>query len=180
MNCQQCGAEVPEGAVTCPSCKQPLAAAPPAPESMTPPPGAVPPPEGAAPPPGFVPLPGVPPGPAPGGYPMPPKRNWTPIIIGIVVGVLVIVGIVLVLVFTVGKGGGGVEGTYKGPDGTIELMSGNKCKVTVSGMSLDGTYSVNGDKVVLKLSVSGVDMPDLTGTLSGDTLKMAGAKYVKQ
>jgi len=74
-----------------------------------------------------------------------------------------------------GCGGGGLNGDYGGPNciyQKVSFKSGGKMSFSVFGMEMPGTYSVEGDKVV----VQSPDGRGLVFTRKGDTLDggMAG------
>ena len=107
----------------------------------------------AAPPPA-APLPGYPVQPQAAAG---PRRNKTPIIIGLAALAVVIIVVVVILVFTLG-GDGGVAGTYSNtegwshdrlqlkPDGTFTFSEDISIPV-------EGTYEVNGNKLIMHMKM---------------------------
>ncbi|MFA5676380.1 MAG: zinc ribbon domain-containing protein [Christensenellales bacterium] len=114
----------------------------------------------------------------------PAKKSNKGLIIGLVAGAAVI-AIVLILVLVILPGGSSaVIGKWYDADGygTIEFLSGGKCKKSTMGFEFDATYTFDAGSGKGKITMSFMGMTETTGfTLEDDNVLSAedGTKYTK-
>ena len=176
MFCSSCGKEQPEGAKFCRECGKPMVGAQPSPSAEAPPSMAAPT------------LPVSSPGDSIPPYAaVKPRRNKTPIIVGLA-ALAVVAIVVVVLVVTLGGGGGdggGVAGRYKSTssglgielksDGTYDMLDSNEEVMEVFG----GTYEISGDKIEMRIESDYGDIVN-EGTIKDGKIEMNGEVYVKE
>ncbi len=163
MFCPNCGAENVAGSKFCKKCGQAL---PESPAEGTPLATAIPP---AAPPP-------VTAAPGPGMVPVPPDRKkskaWL-LVLGLV-GLLVVVGVALVLIFVVFKGNGAASGPEKTVEQLLKAVENNDDSGILATIDpaflreMRRQYGADYENMLISA---------LYNSLPGDNVKFTGAKY---
>ena len=100
---------------------------------------------------------------------------------------LVLAVVTLVLLISSCGGGSGLSGTYTAKDEMFGLetsytFSGsNKVKMSALGMNFDGTYKIDGDTIIIKTSVFGIESEEsYSFEQSGKNIIIDGIEYVKK
>lgn len=70
-------------------------------------------------------------------------------------------------------GSSGIEGTYTDETGVESIkLKGGKWTATSTGITIEGTYEVDGDNLTFKMEANGKDVTVYTGTVDGNKLTL--------
>ncbi|MCL1858595.1 MAG: hypothetical protein FWF92_05115 [Oscillospiraceae bacterium] len=103
-----------------------------------------------------------------------------------IIALFLIISTLAVIILSIAScGGGGLSGTYSTSEYGIEMsykFSGNKITVTTFGISMSGTYKIDGDNIIIKTSLLGISSEDSYSfeQISDKVIAIDGIEYTKK